>query len=76
MGAFDQYKLASSGIVSVLVGNKPPPPVPVANAGVDQTITLPTTTAALMGSGTETGGKIVSLIWTQVSGTTAAITTP
>jgi pimeloyl-ACP methyl ester carboxylesterase len=77
MGAFGQYKLASSAIISVtLTPSKAPPLVPVANAGPDQTITLPTTTATLDGTSSETGGKIVSHVWTQIAGTTATIATP
>jgi hypothetical protein len=72
MGAFDQYKLASSAIVSVTVG-KSAPLIPVANAGPDLTITLPTTTATLTGSGSEPGGKIVSYKWTQIAGAAATI---
>ena len=41
---------------------------PVANAGSDQTITLPTNTVTLTGSGSETGGTIMSYAWTEVSG--------
>jgi pimeloyl-ACP methyl ester carboxylesterase len=78
MGAFGQYKLASSAIISVTYApaKAPPPPVPVANAGPDQTITLPATTATLDGSSSETGGKIVSHIWTQTAGTAAIIASP
>ena len=54
MGAFDQYKLASSGIVSVLVGNSATTAGPCRQRQASiRTITLPTTTAALMGSATE-----------------------
>jgi len=55
----------------------PVPGTPVANAGSDQTITLPTNSVSLSGSGTETNGTIVGYAWTQVSGpSTATITTP
>ena len=48
---------------------------PVANAGVDQTITLPINNVTLNGSGSydpdgSTGGTIVSYLWTKVSGPT------
>lgn len=49
---------------------------PIANAGVDQTITLPTNSVTMAGSGTAGTYSIVSHVWTQVSGTTAIITTP
>jgi hypothetical protein len=79
MGAFGQYKLASSAIITVTVngsGTPPPPPVPKANAGPDKTITLPTTTVTLDGVAGETGGKIVSVAWTQAAGSTATIGSP
>ena len=41
---------------------------PVANAGTDQTITLPINTVTLTGSGTDADGTIVSYQWTKVSG--------
>ena len=50
-------------------------PAPVANAGPNQTIVLPTSTVTLNGSGST--GTITSYAWTQVSGpNTATITTP
>ena len=50
---------------------------PVANAGPNQTITLPTSTATLAGSGTDPDGTIVSHTWSFISGaTTATVTTP
>ena len=45
---------------------------PVANAGVDKVITLPTSSVVLSGSGTDTGGSISSYAWTQVSGPNTA----
>ncbi len=41
---------------------------PVANAGSDPSITLPTNSVALSGSGTDIGGTIVSYAWTEASG--------
>src|SRR5690606_37000037 len=41
---------------------------PVANAGADKTITLPTNSVSLTGSGTDADGQIVSYSWTQKSG--------
>ena len=41
---------------------------PVANAGLDQNITLPTSTATLTGSGTDTDGTISAYAWTKISG--------
>ena len=41
---------------------------PVANAGADQTITLPVNTVTLSGSGTDADGTVVSYLWTKISG--------
>lgn len=49
--------------------------VPTANAGADQTITLPTSTVSLAGSGTDVDGTIASYAWTKVSGPTAGTIT-
>src|SRR5205085_1173307 len=50
---------------------------PVVNAGTPQTITQPANSATLNGSATDTGGTIVSHIWTFVSGPgTPAIVNP
>ena len=58
-------------IVTVNAANQPP----VANAGADQTITLPTSTVTLDGSkSTDVGGSIASYSWTKVSGTGGTLT--
>jgi hypothetical protein len=50
---------------------------PTANAGLNQSITLPTNTASLSGTGNDVDGTIVSYIWTKISGPAAgAITNP
>ena len=41
---------------------------PVANAGTDQTITLPVNSATVTGSGTDSDGSISSYSWTKISG--------
>ena len=41
---------------------------PTANAGTDQSITLPTSTVSLSGSGTDPDGTISSYNWTKISG--------
>ncbi|MEO8822159.1 MAG: hypothetical protein ABI366_01195, partial [Ginsengibacter sp.] len=41
---------------------------PIANAGNDQTITLPTNSVTLSGSGTATDGSISSYKWNKISG--------
>jgi len=72
--------LGTTATATVQVTVNPAPVVPgppSANAGSDQTITLPTNSATLAGSGAETNGTIVSYQWTQISGpSTATITTP
>jgi hypothetical protein len=58
--------------VSFTVINTPPSGTPLANAGTDKSITLPTSSAVLNGSGTDTGGAITAYAWTQVSGPSTA----
>jgi len=57
-------------------GTTPSATPPTANAGSNQTITLPTTTATFAGSGTAGSSSIVGILWTQLTGTSATITTP
>lgn len=49
---------------------------PKAFAGSDQTITLPTSTTTLIGSGTDQDGTVVGYNWTQIGGTASTIATP
>lgn len=49
---------------------------PIANAGPSQNISLPTSTATLIGTGTDTDGTIVGYAWTKDSGPSCTITTP
>lgn len=62
--AFDDVKL------TVLSTNQSP----VANAGVDISITLPTNALNLNGTGSDTDGSIATYSWTKISGPTATIT--
>ena len=48
---------------------------PTANAGTDQSITLPTNTVSLTGTGTDTDGSISSYSWTKISGPASATIT-
>ena len=51
--------------------------LPVANAGQDQNLSLPTNTTTLVGSGSDPDGTISSYLWTKVSGPTQfAIASP
>ncbi|WP_324679525.1 FG-GAP-like repeat-containing protein [Hymenobacter sp. GOD-10R] len=45
---------------------------PVANAGANQSLTLPTNAVTLNGSGTDADGSIATYAWTQVSGPNTA----
>ncbi|MEO6228890.1 MAG: T9SS type A sorting domain-containing protein, partial [Ferruginibacter sp.] len=42
--------------------------IPVSNAGPDVTISLPTNSVTLVGSGTDSDGYIATYVWTKVSG--------
>jgi hypothetical protein len=48
--------------------------VPVANAGGDKLVVLPTTSLAIYGSGKDSDGSIVSYSWTKVSGPSVTMT--
>jgi predicted esterase len=66
---------ASSEDQVTVVVNAAPNAAPVAKAGADITITLPTNTVTLNGTGsTDSDGTIASYLWTKVSGSTATIT--
>ncbi len=54
--------------VNFSVTNSLPAGTPVANAGTDKTITLPTNTVTLAGAGTDAGGSITGYKWDMVSG--------
>jgi len=72
----DNSGVTATDQTQVTVNPAPPVPgAPSANAGSDQTITLPTSSATLSGSGSETNGTIVGYQWTQVSGPSAATIT-
>jgi PKD domain/Secretion system C-terminal sorting domain len=69
----DATGATASATVTVTVNPAPVTPgAPVASAGSDQTITLPTNSSVLTGSGSETNGTISSYAWTQVSGPNTA----
>lgn len=63
--------------MQVTVNPAPPNILPVANAGADQTITLPTNSVTLSGSGTDPDGNITAYQWTKISGpAVGSITNP
>ena len=61
---------SSSATVSITVNSANLPPV--VNAGSNQTITLPTSTATLSGSATDATGTITNYLWTELSGPNTA----
>jgi len=62
--------------VSVFVNSAVNTP-PIANAGADQTLNLPTSSVNLVGSASDSNGSVTSTLWTQVSGPAqASIATP
>ncbi len=63
----DNLGAIGTAIVSIIVNPAPNKP-PVANAGVNQTIILPTNSISLIGSGTDSDGTVVSYQWTKISG--------
>ena len=63
--ACKKEKPVSSVVTPTLLNNQPP----IANAGADQTITLPTNNVTLEGSGsTDPDGTIISYQWSKISG--------
>ncbi|MBS1664283.1 MAG: T9SS type A sorting domain-containing protein [Bacteroidetes bacterium] len=70
----DNSGVTASDFVKVTVNPAPVVPgAPLANAGTDFSITLPTNSVTLSGSGSETNGTIVSYAWTQVNGPSTAV---
>lgn len=57
----------------------PPPHVnvpPTANAGLDQTLTLPINQTTLNGTGMDSDGTVVSFVWIKVAGPVVTIASP
>lgn len=63
----DNSGATADAFVTITV-NAAPNQLPVANAGSDQTITLPVNTVNLSGSGTDPDGSISSYAWSKISG--------
>ena len=63
----DNSGATGTDVIKVTVNAAPNQP-PVANAGPDWTITLPTNTLTLSGSGSDADGSVVSYVWTKISG--------
>lgn len=72
--ATDDQQAGASDTVSVTV--LPAPNIaPTANAGPDQTITLPANSVTLTGTGADSDGSIVSYSWTKTSGPAQSVIT-
>lgn len=69
----DDKDASGSETVRVTVSPRPANMPPVANAGPDRVIVLPTNTVALSGSGTDSDGNIASYEWSQISGPSSAL---
>ncbi|MBX2963560.1 MAG: tandem-95 repeat protein [Cyclobacteriaceae bacterium] len=66
----DDQGATGTDVARVTVNALPVNQPPVANAGPDRTINLPTNIATLNGSGSDSDGSIVRYLWTKVSGPT------
>ncbi|UAY51509.1 carboxylesterase family protein [Ferruginibacter albus] len=64
----DNAGLTKSDDVNITVNAAAANKAPVASAGADQTITLPTNSVTLKGSATDADGTIKTYAWTKVSG--------
>lgn len=65
----DDDNLTDTDEVTVVVNNAPANAAPVANAGPNRVVTLPTATASLNGSGSsDPDGNITTYLWEQVNG--------
>jgi len=73
--ATDNQGATASDTVQITVNAAPNQP-PTANAGMDQTITLPTNSVNLSGSAVDADGTITAYLWTKLSGGQATITSP
>lgn len=70
----DNQGLSGTDIIQVIVSASANV-APTADAGVDQTIQLPTSSVTLTGSGTDPDGTIVTYTWTKITGS-GTITSP
>jgi hypothetical protein len=70
----DDKGVTDSDDVIVTVKSSTTNAAPVANAGADKKLALPSSSIAITGSGTDTDGTIASYSWTKISGGAAYIT--
>lgn len=68
---FDDVKIV---VKSSSSDNTIPNSPPVADAGSDRVITLPSNSLSITGDGTDSDGNVVSYAWTKISGGTATLT--
>jgi predicted NUDIX family NTP pyrophosphohydrolase len=66
-------KTGSDDVTLIVKTTSSAPAAPVADAGTDKTVTLPTNATSLAGSGTDSDGSITSYAWTKKSGGTATL---
>ncbi len=72
---YSNFAVIQAWSSKVLIPNGTSNIPPVANAGVDQIITLPTSTITLAGSGTDADGTVTGYSWFKLSGNTGDIIT-
>ncbi|WP_232341687.1 PKD domain-containing protein, partial [Hymenobacter ginkgonis] len=68
----DNLGLASAPAQVTVTVNAAPNQAPVASAGPNRSLTLPTNTTTLVGSGTDADGTVSAYAWSQVSGPNTA----
>jgi Right handed beta helix region/Secretion system C-terminal sorting domain len=68
----DNGGLTGTDVIKITV-NEIPNIAPVANAGNNQTITLPTNTVNIVGIGTDADGSVTGYQWSKISGPSSAV---
>jgi gliding motility-associated-like protein len=69
----DNFGSTGSDQVTIVVNPAATNQAPVANAGPDKSINLPTTSTTLPGSGTDADGTVTTYLWEKVSGSSATL---
>ncbi|MBL3658199.1 PKD domain-containing protein [Fulvivirga sediminis] len=68
----DNEEASNTDHIRITVRPEPPNNPPIADAGIDRTITLPTSSITLTGNGTDSDGTIVNYQWSQKAGPSTA----